>query len=60
MIQIDIQMPERCSRCYFYTFIHGESKCKLAKYDWQWISLEDKMLKKPDWCPLKEVGDEHE
>lgn len=55
MIQIDMQMPERCGDCFAMRTdeIGLESWCSIeeTKRD---VYREEIKTKRPDWCPLKE------
>ena len=55
MIQIDIQMPERCGVCFaMHTDEIGlESWCGIDETARD-IYTEEIYTKRPDWCPLKE------
>ena len=56
MIQIDIPMPERCTKCPCYDdALYG--KCNVKDI---WLGAEDGAWfneTRPNWCPLKEVND---
>lgn len=55
MIQIDMQMPERCGVCFaMHTDEIGlESWCGIDETARD-IYTEEINTKRPDWCPLKE------
>ena len=55
MIQIDMQMPERCGVCFaMHTDEIGlESWCGIDEMARD-LYTEEINTKRPDWCPLKE------
>lgn len=60
MIQIDLQMPERCGECPCF---HAEypMHCQLIKPPDKNKRLEAPYgLPRPEWCPLQEQGNEYE
>ena len=61
MIQIDIKMPTCCSDCPLVRYSPWGTFCNLNS---DIVSIENlktySKASKPDWCPLKEVGDEHD
>lgn len=61
MIQIDIKMPTCCSDCPLVRYSPWGTFCNLNS---DIVSIENlktySKASKPDWCPLKEVGDKHD
>lgn len=49
MVQIDMEMPEKCGDCSFLKF-NDQDFCVADKEQ-----REPSKNAKPDWCPLKEV-----
>jgi len=50
----DVDMPKSCADCnmWYVGFMTLDFKCCFTKKD---VSWDIRALKKPDWCPLKEI-----
>lgn len=57
MIQIDIEMPERCIDCPCLSEDEIESWCAIPGTPYSLLSKE-RYEKKPDWCPLKQAKED--
>lgn len=56
MIQIDKPMPENCTDCPCAGYDGWHLACGLDIMS----EMNYPDYQRPSWCPLKEVGDEHE
>lgn len=62
MVILDIKMPESCDYCPLSNYYpqsmrvwcNGEERILAERYD----PMTSDPIKKPEWCPLKEVEDE--
>lgn len=56
MIKIDMQMPECCTKCPFYSG-YNEGKC-LAQQDEYMFFSGSEFIERHSNCPLQEVEDD--
>lgn len=57
MIKIDMQMPECCMKCPFYSGYSG-GKCLVDEYDSLCIGCIYADMERHPRCPLQEVDDD--
>lgn len=57
MIKIDMNMPDRCTKCPFYSG-YGEGKCLADEYDSFWVGSIYTDRERHPRCPLQEVDDD--
>ena len=54
MIKIDMQMPDNCAECPFYSGYHG-GRCLASQYDELYYGGEHPEFYRHANCPLEEV-----
>ena len=53
-LNIDMEMPDRCTDCIFLRKVRG-SYCGAALHRDNSVSMQNEYAEKPLWCPLRKA-----